>query len=257
MRLNSISGQVWVDQGGVYGALTEAVVSLTDVQGNAYGSVTTAEDGNYQFDGLLPGDYYVSVQLPEGYLVVEPTDARLENDEHTSVIAQCSGRTGQSDVVTVKMTEAYQGMDIGSVLPGKLGDLCWLDENGNGLWDYDEKGLAGVKIELMRGDQVMQEVTSDQYGYWQMENVYPATYTLRVTPPAEVKPTKPNTAVPALTSVLEETEDTVCLSSLVTVTSAKNNYQADMGFVLRMDGVYPEGFGEAETQDWTKTVLGE
>ena len=257
VRLNNITGQVWVDQGGVYGALTEAVVSLTDVQGNAYGSVTTAEDGNYQFDGLLPGDYYVSVQLPEGYLVVEPTDARLENDEHTSVIAQCSGRTGQSDVITVKMTETYQGMDIGSVLPGKLGDLCWLDENGNGLWDYDEKGLAGVKIELMRGDQVMQEVTSDQYGYWQMENVYPATYTLRVTPPAEVKPTKPNTAVPALTSVLEETEDTVCLSSLVTVTSAKNNYQADMGFVLRTNGVYPEGFGEAETQDWTKTVLGE
>ncbi|MDO4838244.1 MAG: SdrD B-like domain-containing protein [Clostridia bacterium] len=257
VRLNSISGQVWVDQGGVYGALAEAVVSLTDVQGNAYGSVTTAEDGNYQFDGLLPGDYYVSVQLPEGYLVVEPTDTRLENNEHTSVVAQCSGRTGQSDVITVKMTETYQGMDIGSVLPGKLGDLCWLDENGNGLWDYDEKGLAGVKIELMRGDQVMQEVTSDQYGYWQMENVYPATYTLRVTPPAEVKPTKPNTAVPGLTSVLEETEDTVCLSSLVTVTSAKNNYQADMGFVLRTSGVYPEGFGEAATQDWTKTVLGE
>ncbi len=257
VQLNSISGQVWIDQGGVYGALANAVVSLTDVQGNAYGSVTTTEDGNYQFDGLLPGEYYVSVQLPEGYLVVEPTDARLENQEHTSVIAQCSGRTGQSDVVTVKMTETYQGMDIGSVLPGKLGDLCWLDENGNGLWDYDEKGIAGVKIELMRGDQVMQEVTSDQYGYWQMENVYPATYTLRVTPPAEVKPTKPNEAVPALTSVLEETEDTTCFSSLVTVTSAKNNYQADMGFVLRTRGVYPEGFGEAATQDWTKTILGE
>ena len=257
VKLNTISGQVWVDRGGEYEALSSAVVSLADTQGNSYGSVTTAEDGNYQFTGLLPGEYYVSVQLPDGYLVVEPDDDRLADGTQISVMAQCSGRTGQSDVITVKMTASYQDMNIGSVLPGKLGDLCWLDENGNGLQDYDEKGLANVKIELLRDGEVVQEVTSDQYGYWQMENVYPAAYTLRVTPPAEVKPTKPNTVVPALSSILEETDDTVCVSEQVQVVSAKNNFEADLGFVLRTSGVYPEGFGVQDTQDWTKTILGE
>ncbi len=257
VKLNTIGGQVWVDRGGEYGALSGAIVSLTSTQGISYGSVTTAEDGTYTFTGLLPDDYYLSVQLPEGYLVVEPDDERLADGTQVSVVAQCSGRTGQSGAITVKMTEAYQDMNIGSVLPGKLGDLCWLDENGDGLWDYDEQGLANVKIELMRDGQVVQETTSDQYGYWQMEEVYPATYTLRVTPPSEVKPTVPNTVIPALTSILPETDDSTCVSEQVTVVSAKNNYNADMGFVLRVSGVYPAGFGVKDTQNWTKTILGE
>lgn len=118
-------------------------------------------------------------------------------------------------------------------------------------------GLAGVRIELMRGDQVMAETVSDQYGYWCLKEVYPATYTLRVTPPAEVKPTTRNTQVPAIASVLEESDEEVCLSTLVTVVSDKSNYQADLGFTLRQAGVYPEGYGVFETQDWTKILTGE
>ena len=109
----------------------------------------------------------------------------------------------------------------------------------------------------MRGDQVMAEAVSDQYGYWCMKEVYPATYTLRVTPPAEVKPTQRSTAVPAIASVLEEGEGEVCFSTLVTVVSNKSNYQADLGFVLRKSGAYPEGYGVFATQDWTKILVGE
>lgn len=72
-----------------------------------------------------------------------------------------------------------------------------------------------------------------------------------------MKPTVPNTVIPALTSILPETDDSTCVSEQVTVVSAKNNYNADMGFVLRVSGVYPAGFGVKDTQDWTKTILGE
>lgn len=257
VKLNSLHGNVWVDRGNTYDMLGGAVVSLTDANGVPVSSMTTEPDGTYDFAGLLPGDYYVAVTLPEGYLVVEPEDERLLDGGRRSVMTQCSGRTGQSSAITVKMTEANTGLDIGSVLPGRLGTLCWLDENGNGIRDYDEKGLAGVKIELMRGDRVMAQVTSDQYGYWCMTEVYPATYTLRVTPPAEVKPTIHSAQVPALASVLEETDDTVCISNLVTVVSDRSNYQANLGFVLREAGVYPSGFGEYATQDWTKITVGE
>lgn len=254
VQLNTISGSVWVDEGGSYAMLSDAVVSLTDAYGAPIDSVITGEDGAYAFTGLMPDDYYVAVTLPEGYLVVEPEDERLSAGGMGSAMAQCNGRTGQSAAITVEMTGEYTGLDIGGVLPGRLGDYCWLDENGNGLQDSGEMGLSGVKIELMRGDRVMAEAVSDQYGYWCMEEVYPATYTLRVTPPAEVKPTQRNTQVPSIASVLEESEEAVCMSGLVTVVSDRSNYQADLGFVLRKSGVYPEGYGVFETQDWTKIV---
>ena len=257
VRLNTLSGNVWVDASGSYMPLAGAMVSLVDASGAPQANVATGEEGAYAFKGLLPGDYYVAVTLPEGYLVVEPGDERLSGGGRRSVMVQGIGRTGQSAAITVEMTENYAGLDIGSVLPGRLGDLCWLDENGNGLQDSGEMGLAGVRIELMRGDQVMAETVSDQYGYWCLKEVYPATYTLRVTPPAEVKPTMRNTQVPAIASVLEESDDQVCLSALVTVVSDKSNYQADLGFTLRQAGVYPEGYGVFETQDWTKILTGE
>ena len=80
---------------------------------------------------------------------------------------------------------------------------------------------------------------------------------LKAAPPAEVKPTIRSAQVPALASVLEETDDTVCISNLVTVVSDRSNYQANLGFVLREAGVYPSGFGEYATQDWTKITVGE
>lgn len=252
VKLNVITGKVWVDNGGKIENLEGANVSLMDASGAPLATETTGKNGRYTFEGLMPGQYVVTVTLPEGQLVVEPDDERLIGGEQVSIMTQCSGRTGQSNIIDVKMTGSYLGMHIGSVLPGKLGDKCWLDENGNGLQDTDELGLSGVKIELMRGDRVMGEAVTDQYGFWRMNDVYPATYTLRVTAPAEVKPTVRNTRFQAIDSILLESDDAVCLSDLVTVTSSKTNYNADLGFMLRKQNVYPKGYGKFQTQNWNK-----
>lgn len=252
VKLNSITGKVWLDEGGNFVNLAGATVSLMSESGAPLATATTGVDGHYAFPGLMPGGYYLQVTLPEGQLVVESDDERLASGEYISVMTQCSGRIGQSSLINVTMTGVYRAQNAGAVRPGMLGDRCWLDENGNGMQDTDEMGLAGVRIELMRGDRVMMETVSDQYGYWQMNDVYPATYTLRVTPPAEVKPTVRNTRVPAVASILMEGEDAVCVSELVTVLSSKKSYNADMGFVLRQKDVYPEGYGKFQTQNWTK-----
>ena len=82
-------------------------------------------------------------------------------------------------------------------------------------------------------------------------DLYPATYTLRVYAPAEVKPTRHRTDLPMIASVLEETEDQVALSVPLTVESNRNQYDADLGFVCRQEGVLPAGAGAGEIQDWT------
>jgi len=78
-------------------------------------------------------------------------------------------------------------------------------------------------------------------------------YTLKVTAPAEVKPTQKRTDIPLIESSLNETEDLVSYTDEFTVQSDTTNFNIDLGFALRQSGVYPEGYGEQETMDWSKT----
>ena len=43
-------------------------------------------------------------------------------------------------------------------------------------------------------------------------------------------------------------------SDPVGVSSDRSNYNADLGYVLRTPGVYPQGYGQGEAQDWTKIL---
>lgn len=250
VRYTSLGGQVWVDLGGTVQPLSGAAMTLMDASGAALQQARTDENGVYRFDGLLPGDYGISVLLPEGQVVVEPGDVRLE--KRVSVMTWCAGRSGSSDTVTVRMGEDQLNLDVGSVLPGRLGDLVWLDENGNGLQETEEGGIPGVRLELLRDGQVVAETVTDQYGFYLFDELYPATYAVRATAPETVKPTRQRGDVPGISSVLPETEDVTVTSDPVSVSSDRSNYNADLGYVLRKPGVYPEGYGQGATQDWTK-----
>ena len=249
----SIAGKVWVDLGGEITPQSGAEVTLTDGTGKVLAKAVSDEAGAYAFNGLLPGQYQLGVNLPEGRVVVEPGDTRLNSGDHISVMTDCSSRSGKSDVIDLQMSRDLLSMDIGAVLPGSLGDLCWLDVNANGLQDSGEGGIPGVKIELMRDGSVEAETTSDQYGFYRFTDVYPAAYTLRVTAPDEVKPTQQRTDIPLIVSVLGEDG----MSATVNVTSDKANRNADLGFVLVKEDMYPAGYGEGASQNWTKNTTEE
>ena len=149
------------------------------------------------------------------------------------------------------MGEDQLAQDFGCVLPGRLGDFCWVDLNGDGLQDYSEPGLPGVTVELLRDGQTVASTVSDQYGFYRFEEIYPAVYTLRVTPPAQVRATVRRTDLRIIASVLEEADGSVFDSVELPVESDRANYNADLGFVLRTEGVLPEGLWQGKTQDWT------
>ena len=246
----SLGGTVWADLHGEILPLAQAHLVLTDDTGTQLQVCDTLEDGAYRFDRLFPGDYYIAVTLPEGYLALEPGDARLADGSRISILAQASGRAGQSDKLTLRMAENQLKLDIGGVQPGSLGDQAWLDLDGDGWYDSGEPGLPGVALRLIRNGETEAETTTDAYGYYRFDNLYPSAYSLEATYPAEVKPTKPGTGL--LTSLLPESEDTLSLIENIQVESDVANRNVDLGFVLREEGVYPAGVGDAPTQDWTK-----
>ena len=249
VRYTKISGQVWIDRGGETEALPGAAVTLTDENGTTVDSTVSDEYGEYCFAYLMPGTYTLHVLAPEGCVIIEPDDERLTGSLR-SVMNETLNRNGTSDPVEIRMNQDRGGMDIGCVLPGAIGDVCWLDLDGDGLQGAGEGGIPGVRIEAQRDGVTVAETLSDQYGFYRIPDLYPATYTLKVTPPKEVKPTGRRTDIPMIASVLEETSDSVCYAYDISVDSDQPNYNADLGFVLRKDGVLPAGYGEGAAQRW-------
>jgi hypothetical protein len=202
------------------------------------------------FNNLMPGTYSLDASMPEGCVIIEPDDRRL-NETQISVITHATNRNGTSDPFELLMGEDQRKMNIGCVLPGRMGDFCWLDLDKDGLQGMDEPGIPNVRIELLRDGQTIAETVTDQYGFWRFEDLYPAVYTLRVTAPDEVVATKRRTDIRIIASVLEEDGSGVYESAEVQVESDKANYNADIGFVCKKDGVFPAGTGEGKKQVWS------
>lgn len=250
VEYTNISGSVWIDRGGDgVENLAGAQISLTDGNGNVLSTQKTDGTGAYRFTKLMPGTYQLEAMMPEGCVIIEPGDSRL-NKDRVSVMTQTVNRSGSSDLINLKMGKDRKKMNIGCVLPGQLGDFCWLDLDGDGLQGMDEPGIANVQIELLRDGVVVAETVTDQYGFYRFNDLYPAAYTLRVYAPSEVKPTKRRTDIPMIASVMEEGDGDVFESVEIEVVSSKANYNADIGFVCRQKGVLPAGAGTGKTQNW-------
>lgn len=248
VRTTEIAGLVWLEEYTGVTPVQGAKLRLLDASGNAIAEYTTGEDGRYAFKGLMPGDYAVDVTIPGGYVLVDASDTTMAEKGLISFVEEAQGLSGKSAVICLRMAKHRLDMDAGMVLPGRLGDKAWLDLNGNGLQDGEEGGIPGVTIEVLRGEKVVATAVTDQYGYYTIKDLYPTEYVLRVTWPAEVKPTILREDIGQISSVLKEDGLTIP----VTVESNKANYAADLGFVLVEEGKLPAGYGEGATQIWKK-----
>ncbi|MDO5379011.1 MAG: SdrD B-like domain-containing protein, partial [Clostridia bacterium] len=179
-----IAGRAWSDENadGMMDAAEPALSGVTVellAAGNVVASAQTGEDGQYAFELLRSGEYAVRFTLPQGMLLADRVAGGASS---VDVVPGCSGTT-QSFMLS--QGEARGDLHIGGILPGRIGDTVWLDENGNGLQDYKEPLLSGVSITLLRvlEDGRTQEVSqtqSDEYGYYSFSDLRPGSYVLRV-----------------------------------------------------------------------------
>ena len=97
-------------------------------------SVPTATDGSYSATGLPPGIYTVAVRsagLPSGVSIntFDP-DATLD----------------RSTVITLGGATAPSSLDFGVTGSGAIGDIVWLDSNGDGLPAAGEPLMGGIGV---------------------------------------------------------------------------------------------------------------
>ncbi|MEZ5056609.1 MAG: SdrD B-like domain-containing protein [Saprospiraceae bacterium] len=145
-------------------------------------TTTTNASGIYFFDGLVPGSYKVTFDLPTGYSFTysdEGADDTIDSDAD-----QANGMT-INEIIT--SGENYPDFDAGIINTAntKIGDFVWEDVNGNGIQDAGEPGLEDVTVQLTgntgNGTPVDLTTTTDGSGMYMFGNLFPGTYKLTFT----------------------------------------------------------------------------
>ncbi len=149
-------------------------VTLYDGDGNLIDVNTTDSNGNYQFCGLVPDDYYIVVDkdtLPEDYII---TTQNVGDDD--AVDSDINETTGQSDTVTI--TDSNITTVDGGIVPTYcLGDFVWDDTNANGIQDSGETGISDVNISLYDSEGNLLDInTTDANGNYQFCGLVPDDY---------------------------------------------------------------------------------
>ena len=176
----SIGDRVWEDNNynGVQdvGELGVAGVKVNLL--NAYNQViattTTNASGNYLFDKLAAGGYKVEVVRPSGFYY---TKANLGSDTADSDVDVGTGRSG---LINLAAGQNDMSWDAGIYRKASLGDKVWRDADHDGVQDYNEAGIANIKVQLYSGSGVLLATTyTNANGNYLFSNLDPGSYSLK------------------------------------------------------------------------------
>ncbi len=194
-------------------------------------TATTDGNGYYQFTGLCPGTYTVTVTTPPpGYT---PTTCEAPG----STPANDSNCSGTTNLTTANPSD--QTIDFGYVLPctGEIGDYAWVDTNRQGCQDVNEPGLAGVTVKLYAGctgslTPVATAVT-DENGFYHFTGLCAGSYQVVFETPTGYDPTAPDQCLDTNQNN-DDTRDSDCSQGLICVnlpTDNSTNLTIDCGYV--------------------------
>jgi len=103
-----------------------------------------------------------------------------------SNIGTVTGTPPSGPAVSATDPSSYTGLN-----PGVIGNYVWLDENGDGVQDAGEAGIANTKVELKdaAGTTVIATTYTDANGGYLFAGVPAGSYKVVVTPAAGLNPT--------------------------------------------------------------------
>ncbi len=162
---------VWNDDGdGVY---------ETGELGPYVAQKTTNSSGVYQF-----------TNLPAGKFIVKVDDANFNAGQPLAGLTVSGDPDSTRDSlhpVTLSASQTYLAADFGYT-SSAIGDLVWQDNNGDGLWQSNEPGLANVQMELYldaNNDGVpdggaIATTTTDSTGHYSFTGLAAGNYIVKV-----------------------------------------------------------------------------
>ncbi len=189
-KFNSIGGYVWEEtnfnllqdpfENGVEGV----VIKLLNEDKNELDSTLTDENGEYEFNNLGNGGYYIATEKTISNTIIERTQADL--DKNSDLNANYI-----SDQFFIDGVNAPAPIDIGLIICSNvIGDFVWMDSNNNGLQDSEEKGIGGITVSLYKGTQKIFTDTTDENGHYLFKDIAEGEYHVEFVYPHNFSKTK-------------------------------------------------------------------
>lgn len=229
-KTNGLGDFVWVDSDGdgAQDAGEPGIANVTVRLKNTAGTVlaTTTTDGNgmyFFYDPAQYGtnNYIIEFVTPAGYVATTSNAGGDDTKDSDPVNGQITG-------VTVPAGVWNHTFDAGFVQPASLGDRVWKDDNGNGIQDPGEVGVAGVTLVLLdAAGNVVATTTTDALGNYKFSNLKPGNYTVRVTPPANYSLSPKSQG--GNTNTDSDFDPNTFVTSTVTLLSGQNRTDIDAG----------------------------
>ncbi|XCN73970.1 MAG: SdrD B-like domain-containing protein [Candidatus Electrothrix aestuarii] len=180
LTTGTIGDRIWNDADGDgvqdmgesgIGGITIELRDGTCTPSSTCETTTTAPDGSYSFTGLSAGDYtIVVVDPPSGTTQTGDPDATKDN---STMVSLAAGQT----ILTADF--GYEFPETGT---SDIGDLVWIDADGDGIQDEGENGIPGVTIALKDSDgKIIAVDVTDSDGNYLFPDLPQGTYTVEVT----------------------------------------------------------------------------
>ncbi len=143
-------------------------------------TATTDANGNYEFDGLLPGTYQVVETQPAGYLSVGDTPGTV-NGQTRGVVTTVDILSG----INLDGGDNSIQNDFAETLPAGISGQVYVDLNGDGTLDPGDTLLPGVTIYLLdSGGNQLTSTTTDANGKYSFSGLTPGVYGVQEIQPA-------------------------------------------------------------------------
>jgi len=227
-----IGNGLWddIDKDGIWDAgepgLAGVTVNMYDSTGALVGTAVTDSDGFYAFmshysdnasigGGLTAGEEFVlRLDNPDDYAPGGPlagyelTIPFATTDEPNDIEAEIDSNAVPTDSGSVFGVDQWPTIYISPLSAGEtvtnvdfgvtaiptiaLGDVVWIDADGDGIQDGSETGLAGVTVELFMADGTTPVLlpdgsaataTTDENGAYLIDGILPGDYVAKFTLP--------------------------------------------------------------------------
>jgi hypothetical protein len=139
-------------------------------------TATTNASGTYLFSGLPAGSFWVDVDTADSDLPVDGSGNRY-----------VLSTNNDPRLVNLSAFENYLSADFGFTPAGMIGDTIWQDNDGDGVQDEAEPGIAGVTVRLYidtdgdgTGDVLSATKTTDASGVYSFTGIVSGTYVVVV-----------------------------------------------------------------------------
>jgi len=221
----SIGDFVWLDMNadGIQdpgeNGIEVVLVTLLDENGIIIATTNTDQNGFYEFNDLIPGDYSLIFESPAGFNS-SPNNVGGDSTIDSDAIALSGGSTIQTTLVSGENDPTW---DAGFYETASIGNFVWNDINADGIQDSNESGIQGVSVNLFDENGILvATTTTDANGEYIFDDLLPGTYEVMFE----------NLAGYFLspTNATNSSDDSNGLNSTVTLNSGDSDTSIDIGF---------------------------